>query len=343
MTTTDSSGFAAVMRIREIAMSAGYAAALRAAAQLKIADAFEESADVAELAAAVNAEPDALGRLLRALVCHGVLTEDEQGRFHHTDLSLLLRDGAPRSLRHMVLWATEPWTWEMWGHLDKAVRTGKGISQELYGKEFFTYLHEDAPESAEVFDQAMTQSSRLSAKAVAATLDLSSARKVVDIAGGQGHTLATVLEQNPHLEGVLFDLPDVVANADGRLRTGGELAGRVALVAGDCRNGVDVDADVYILKNILEWDDDSTVTTLRNVAAKGRPGARVIVIENLLDGSPEMKFTTAMDLLLLLNVDGRKHTKDGLVGLVKQAGLQVQDVRPAGPYLHLIESTIPAR
>ena len=81
--------------------------------------------------------------------------------------------------------------------------------------------------------------------------------------------------------------------------------------------------------------------TLRNVVSTARPGSRVVIIQNLLDGHPEMKFTTAMDLLLLLNVGGKRHTKRGLLGLTEQAGLKVEVVRPAGPYLHLIESTVP--
>jgi C-methyltransferase len=331
----------AVMRLRALAMSAGYAAAVRAAARLQLPDAFDERTDIPTLASAAGADPDALTRLMRSLVVHGVFSEPEPGVFAHTDLSRLLRDDNPRSLRHMVLWATEPWTWDIWGHLDTAVRTGKGVAEEVWGSEFFTWLHAEAPESADVFNKAMTQSSKLSADVVARVLDVTGAKTVADIAGGQGHVLATLLETHPDLHGVLLDLPNVVAAADPRLREGGALADRATLVPGDCRAEIPVDADLFILKNILEWDDESTVTTLRNVARAARPGTRVVVIENLVDGSPEMRFTTAMDLLLLLNVGGRKHTKEGLVGLVGQAGLEVRDVRPLGPYLHLVESVVP--
>ncbi len=302
---------AAVTAVREIALAAGAAAALR----LSLIH--------------MNTDPDTLRRLLWLLTCHGVFEDAGDDRYRHTPSSRLLREDAPRSLRYMVLWATEPWTWAVWPRLDEAVRNGKGVFTDTFGKEFFTYLHEDAPESAGVFDRAMTQSSALSARAIAAVLDLSGARRVADIAGGQGLLLATLLDHNPHLDGVLFDLPD-----------GGSLAGRCRLAPGDCRVSVDVDADVFILKNILEWDDESTVTALRNVAGSARPGDRVVVIENLVDGSPEMRFTTAMDLLLLLNVDGKKHTRAGLTALVERAGLRVERVAPVGPYLHLIDSRV---
>ncbi len=186
----------------------------------------------------------------------------------------------------------------------------------------------------------MTQSSILSARAIADVLSVGGAERIVDIAGGQGRVLATLLERHPELRGTLFDLPDVVAGADPRLRPGGQLADRARLVGGDCRQEIPVSADVYLLKNILEWDDESTVRTLRNAAAAARPGARVVVIENLVDGSPEARFTTAMDLMLLLNVGGKKHTADGLRALIRQAGLRLDAVTPVNSYLHMFESTV---
>jgi len=338
----------AVTAIREIALSAGFAAALRAVTQLGVADQIgTEPISLAALASRLNLDPDALRRLMGAVIANGVFAAEsggswDQPSYRHTTASRLLRSDASRSLRYMVLWATEPWTWEVWPHLAEAVRTGKGGFTESHGKEFFTWLHEDAPESAAVFDRAMTQSSALSAEAISAGLDLSAAASVVDIAGGQGLLLSTLLERNPHLRGTLLDLPDVVNSADVRLRPGGALAGRVELRPGDCRVEVAVDVDVYLLKNILEWDDDSTVTALRNVVRAAKPGARVVVIENLVDDSPEMRFTTSMDLLLLLNVDGRKHSKDGLTALMERAGLEVTDVRRVGPYLHLFDAIVPS-
>jgi C-methyltransferase len=332
-----------ILRLRELAHSHACAAAIRAAARLGIPDAIgDEPATAETVAATVGADADATRRLLRALTCYEVFEERADGRFAHTDSSRLLREDAPRSLKYNALWATEQWAWDVLPRLDEAVRTGKEVFTGIHGKEFFEHLHADTPESAEVFDKAMTHSSRLSAQAIAQTLDLSGVGVVADIAGGQGYVLATLLEANPDLKGALLDLPDVVANPDPRLRPGGTVADRATLVSGDCRHGVPVAADVYILKNILEWDDESTVTTLRNVARTARAGAKVLVMENLVDGSPEMKFTTAMDLLLLLNVGGKKHTRAGLVGLVEQAGLTVTGVRPINSYLHLIESVVPA-
>jgi hypothetical protein len=331
------------MRLREIVFGAAPAAAVRAAAALGLADAVGDSpADPEDLAGKLGLAPAPLRRLLLALSSHGVFAETGDGRFAHTEMSRLLRDDAPGTLRHIALWCTEPWTWQVWPRLDEAVRTGEGVFPGVFGQGFFDYLHSDSDgrASAQVFDQAMTSSSRQAAQDLTEYVDLTGVTSVADIGGGQGFVLAGLLERDPALHGILLDLPAVVAGADPRLRDGGPLAARARLVPGDCREGIPVRADLYILKNILEWDDESTRATLRNVVAAADPGARVLVIENLVDDSPSMRFTTAMDLLLLLNVGGAKHTARSMSGLMEEAGLKLGEIRPVNPYLHAFEATV---
>ncbi|MFE7132984.1 methyltransferase [Streptomyces sp. NPDC057638] len=331
------------MRLRELVFGAACAAAVRAAARLRVADALGDVPASAErLATTIGAEPGPLRRLLRALACHGVFEERPDGTFGHTEMSRMLRADDPHSLRDIALWCTEPWTWAAWPRLDDAVRGDGRIFQELFGKGFFEYLHQDAEESAQVFNRAMTTSSQQSAREVAELLDLTGVASVADIGGGQGHVLVSLLERHPGLVGTLLDLPDVVAKADPRLREGGELADRVTIAPGDCRREIPVTADLYIIKNILEWDDDSTRATLANVIAAARPGARLVVIENLVDDTPSMRFTTAMDLMLLLNVGGAKHTRASMVERMTRAGLPPIDIRPVNPYLHAFEAVVPA-
>ncbi|MEU6660199.1 methyltransferase [Streptomyces sp. NPDC046821] len=329
------------MKLRELVFGAACAAAVRAAARLGVADALDATpTSVDDLAAAVKTQPQTLRRLLRALSSQGVFTELPDGTFAHTEMSRLLREDDPHSLRYIALWCTEPWTWNVWPKLDEAVRSGRNVFEDLYDEEFFTYLNNDAPESAHVFNRAMTTSSEQSAQDVAELLDLRDAASVADIGGGQGQVVASLLEKHPGMSGTLLDLPGVVENADPRLRDGGALASRMRIIAGDCREDIPVQADVYIIKNILEWDDESTRRALANVRKAARPGARVVVIENLVDDTPSMKFTTSMDLLLLLNVGGAKHTRQSMIDRLTDAGLAIDDIRPVNPYLHAFECRV---
>lgn len=331
----------AAMRLRELVFGAACAAAVRAAARLGVADVLGDTpTSVTDLGVALDTEPRQLRRLLRALACYGIFTESGDDRFEHTEMSRLLREDAPNSLRYISLWCTEPWTWEAWPKLDEAVRSGRNVFPDLFGKEFFDYLHNDAGDSAKVFDKAMTTSSRQSAEDFADYLDLTGIDSVADIGGGQGHVLASLLEKHPALHGTLLDLPKVVAGADPRLQDGGAFSARARLVPGDCRVEIPVRADLYIIKNILEWDDDSTRRTLSNVVKAAGSGARVVVVENLVDNSPSMRFTTAMDLMLMLNVGGAKHSEESMVGLMAEAGLTVTEVCPVNPYLHAFEAFV---
>ncbi|MDI2129001.1 methyltransferase [Yinghuangia seranimata] len=341
MTDTQTAAHQTGMRLRELAFGAVTAAAVRAALRLGVPDALGENPETADtLAERTEVDPRSLRRLMRALASHGIFVEQPDGRFAHNEMSRLLRADAPRSMRYVTLWATEPWTWQVWPMLDEAVRKGGSVFPDVHGKGFFDYLHEDAPESAETFNRAMTQSSRQAAEDVADVLDLTGARSVADIGGGQGLMLATLLERNPALHGSLMDLPAVVAQADPRLRPGGALTDRATLVPGDCRDEIPIRADVYIVKNVLEWDDESTRRTLSNIVAAAETGARVVVIENLVDDSASQRFTTAMDLLLLLNVGGAKHTTDSMLTAMDRAGLITGDVHAVNPSLHMFDSVV---
>ncbi|WP_290062363.1 methyltransferase [Amycolatopsis solani] len=334
----DIPGHDAVIGVRELALGAAGASALRAAARIGVAEALgSRPRTAADLAGELGVDPEVLGRVLRALEQYGVFARTPEG-YVHTPSSRLLREDDPRSLKFYVQWVTEPWTWELWPHLDAATRAGRGGFDERYGADFFTHLHRTWPESATVFDRAQTELSRLAADAVADALDLRGVGTLADVAGGRGYTLATLLERNPQLHGTLLDLPPVVAEADGRLRDGGPLASRARLVGGDCLEEIPVEADVYLFKNILEWADEKSVAAVRNAARAGRGDSRFLVITNLIDGSPEIRFTTGTDLLFLLNSDGRKHTKETITKVVRDAGLRVVGMRPVNSYLHLLEA-----
>ncbi|MFE9664163.1 methyltransferase [Streptomyces sp. NPDC005955] len=327
----------------EHALSAACAASVRAAVTLGLPEVLGDApATVEELATAVGADPAALQRLLRALTSYEVFAQDGEGAFVHTEKSLALREDSPHSLKHLVLWCTEPWLWSLWGRLDESVRTGNEVFTQEHGRKFYEHLHTRWPESAKTFDRAMTQQTGLSAAVLADLLPLSGVDTIADVGGGQGLVLATVLERHPGLQGFLLDLPDVVANADARMHPGGALAHRVQLVPGDCLQEVPVQADLYLFKNILGVDEERSVLILRNAVEAARPGARMVIVDNFVDADgPGQQLASAMDLRMLLVIGGRKHTRAGLLTIAERAGLIVHGVRPVDSSLHMIEATVP--
>lgn len=328
-----------IARVKELAWGLVSTAALCVAVDLALADHLDDgpkSRD--ELARAVDADPVALGQLLEALVARGVLGRTGD-HYVHTGLSALLRKDDPNSMTDLVRWIGHPVFWRLWPHLAGAVREGKPRSVEVFGKDFFRYLHDEEPAAVATFNGAMTQASNHTSAAVVASLDLTGVRTVADIGGGQGRLLRAILEAAPDVHGTLLDLPGVVAQALPELRAGA-LADRVTLVGGDCRQAVPVTADLYVLKNILDWDDASTVRVLENVRRGARPGARVVVVETFTDHTPEPEVTTSLDLLLLLNVGGQKHSSRQVAELFDRGGIRFDGVRPTGTFLQLAEGTV---
>ncbi|WP_278262545.1 methyltransferase [Nocardia sp. AG03] len=324
------------------ALSTACAAALRAAVTLGLPEAVgDRAATPAELAVTLDVDATALHRLLRLLTSHGVFAEDDAGGYRHTPESLLLRRDSPDCLADLVLWCTEPWTWSLWGHLDTAVRTGTEIFTGVHGRRFYEHLPEAWPDSAQVFDRAMTQQSRSAARAVAETLASETITAIADVGAGQGTVLAALLERCPAATGYLLDLPHVVADAGERFHPGGDLAERVRLTPCDCLREVPARAELYLLKNILGMDDDNAVRIVRNVVRAAPPGARVVIVENLIDDGPTRPLATALDLRMLLVIGGRKHTLPGLLSIVERGGLIVSEVRPVDADLHMIDASVP--
>jgi 16S rRNA G1207 methylase RsmC len=102
--------------------------------------------------------------------------------------------------------------WRPWGELHKAIVSGSSAFEHVFEASFFEYVSAHPPE-AELFNAGMTSFSAIDAAAVVAAYDFSCFEKIVDVGGGRGGLMHTILSANPQLHGVLFDLPDVVAGA----------------------------------------------------------------------------------------------------------------------------------
>ncbi|MEV5341633.1 methyltransferase [Streptomyces sp. NPDC052676] len=330
----------AAQAVAELGWAMWGGAVVRAAAQLRLADAVgERPAPVEEIARAVGADADALTRLMRALVTFGIFRQAGPGRYGHTDRSRAMRSDAPGSVTDVMLTGSQ-WGWEMWGRLAESVRSGRCAFQETYGKDLFTYFHEDDPEAGEACLRGYAALSRAMIPGVVAALDLTGVDTLCDVGGGNGGLLKALLEAGPRTRGVLLERPPVLAAALPELREG-PLAERAELVAGDCFESVP-EADLYVLGQVLHmWDDDACHTVLANCLKAGRPGGRVVVLEQLVADPPETSWDALMDLHMLLAMGGRERTAEEYGALFARAGLEFAEVVPSGTPLRLLVARIP--
>jgi C-methyltransferase len=305
---------------------------VQAAIDLKVADVLgDEPLALSQLAEAVGANADALGRLLRALACHGFFEESAEGRFSHTELSRMIRSDAPWGAPDVIRFGWMHVPMAVLQHTAEAVRSGQAAFPEIFGTNAQSYFVNDDPAAGAIFNRAMTANTILlnNAPALVEALDVKLAETVMDVGGGQGQLLVQLLERYPTALGVLLELDQVLHEVEPKLAPGGQLARRTELLVGDCRDFIPRGADIYLFKHMMYmWDDDTVVKVLRNTARSGDPGVRVVVVDMLLGGdSPFEAVCTAVDLLMVLMGGGKRRSVQEFAALFEKAGLNYQGVQ----------------
>ncbi len=243
--------------------------ALYVAAKLGVADHLQHGSKKAEeLAKEVKANPKALFRLMRHLAAIGIFTQGESGKFGLTPLGELLCTDNPESMRYGVIFTGEE-NYKAAGNLLHSVRTGKTAFNNLYGKGHFDWLAEHADASS-TFNKAMAQSLRRQANPVE-SYDYSGKRVVVDVGGGRGDLISSVLVANPTMEGVLYDLPQGSAEARSVLQAKG-VEDRCHIKTGSFFDSVPAGGDLLPLESRVESGEVHLLDRLqeREVLLSGR-------------------------------------------------------------------------
>jgi hypothetical protein len=330
------------LTLRDLLSGTWIGPAVSAAARLGIADLLRDGArTVADLAAAAGVHRDALGRLLRALASLGVFAEDAEGRFELTPAAEPLRSDVPGSMRGYAIMLGEPWHRQAWSALPLSVERDQPGFDAVHGIGVFDYL-ERHPEAGAVFAEAMTSISRQAADAVAAAYPLEGIGTLVDVGGGHGLLLATLLRANPGVRGILFDRPEVVAGAGALLAEQG-VAERCRVAGGDFFTGVPAGGDAYLLKLIVhDWDDARAATILGHCCAALGGRGRVLVVEHVLAPRNERDWAKLLDLeMLVLTQGGRERTAAEFEALFARAGLRLARIVPTPSGMAVLEA-VPA-
>lgn len=323
----------------QMAMGFIVSQAISVAAKLYIADHLKDGAkSVAELARLTETHEPSLYRLLRALASVGVFRKDAEGRFANSPLSEVLRSDHPDSMRGAAHMICDREHWNAHGNLLQSVKTGEIAFEYAFGQPIFPYYAEN-PEPAKIFFDAMTSFSKSAAKAVAEVYDFSRTQTIADIGGGHGLVLATVLQSNPQAEGILFDQPSVVAEAGDLLRSEG-VADRVKTLGGDFFAEIPVAADVYLMKFIIhDWNDEQSVSILSNLAKSAEPGAKVLLIETVIEEDDHAPSASKlMDLNMLAMTGGKERTPTEYAELFEKTGFKLTRVIPTPSPLQIVEA-----
>ena len=304
------------LRIVEASLGLLDTAALGAFCRLGIADHLTRRTSVADLAAACDVDPAVADRVIRFAATRGWLEVDRRGRVSPVAVTAFLRRDHPGGWRAWVDFAGGP---EVMAAVARfaAEPARPDAFATSNGAPFFEWQTAH-PERHRVFDAAMAAGGRMHGLALAASLEWTGARRVCDVGGGNGALLRMLVAEHAHLEGVVFDLPAVVADV--------ATVPGLSAVAGDAFVAVPSGCDTYLLVNVVhDWSDDDAVRLLTNVARSMPHEGRVIVVEGERSTRPLDGVAARTDLLMLvLTNGGQERTTAEITTLARRAGLQRQ-------------------
>ncbi|MDF5756964.1 methyltransferase [Spongiactinospora sp. TRM90649] len=313
-----------------------YAASLRAAAQIGVADHLADGPrTAAELAEATGTDADFLYRMLRLLATRQIVREEDGGRFYLTPQGDALRTDNPVSVRDAILMTSAHTHWRSAGELVTALREGGPVFDRLFGLPYYEHIKGEQSVDG-VFHKGMASFSAAVDQLAVGSCDWPQEGVVVDVGGGTGGLLVQALLARPGLRGVLFDERHVL---DGnRLGEVGDDS-RWETVAGDFFTEVPGGGDVYALKRILHnWSDEECVRILRNCREAMAPGGRVLVIDPVIPPGNTPDASKIHDLIMMMLLTGRERTEAELSRLLEEAGLRLTRVVRTGAPVAVIEA-----
>jgi hypothetical protein len=325
--------------IQLMQMLFGFAAsrAIGVSAELRIADLLKDGAKTAEqLAQQTGVHARSLYRVLRACASIGVYSEDNEKKFSLTPLAEPLVSNAPGSLRAFAEMITCDWQFQTWAELPYSVKTGKPSFDKVFGKSSFEYFWSNE-KAGKVFNDAMTSNSAFSSVAVVNAYDFSSISKLVDVGGGHGFLLASILAKFGNVKGVLYDTPGIVAGAEKLLNEHG-VTDRCATVGGDFFKSVPAGGDAYIMKHIIhDWNDDQCVNLLQNCRKAMTNDGKILVVEMVVPEGNEPSPAKFLDLQMLQYLPGCERTEKEYNELFDKAGVKLIRIIPTMSPFSIIE------
>jgi hypothetical protein len=285
--------------------------ALAVVADVGVADALADGPlPVAEIARLTGADAETLNRLLRALASDGIFAETDPGVYRNTDASDLLREPGRRAFAHLFGGA-----WHR-AAADLTALSGDPTFEQAFGTEFWTWL-KTHPDERAAFDRAMTEGAERRADRLAA-IEWRDGETVVDIGGGNGSLLLELSRRRPGLRGIVLDLPETNRDEAALAAAG------IEFVGGSFFERVPA-GDTYVLGTVLhDWPDEQAATILSTIRTAAPAGARVLILDSVLQPGNEPDGAKWLDLLMLVLAGGRERAEPEWRTLVEDAGLRVE-------------------
>ena len=310
------------------------AAAVGVAAELGIADLLEKGPKtIHELSALTGSDEESLYRMMRMLASHDIFREKEDRIFILTPLAKSLQED---QVKYLIISHLTKLHFHTFSELAYCIRTGKNAAELFSGNTLFDHIGTDDKRN-ELFIKAMTNASMMQVAAVLPAYPFNRCRNIVDIGGGQGLMIASLLFRYPQCRGIVFDLPQTQIQATKIIEDYG-ITDRCQFIAGSFFDNIPTGGDLYLLKSVLhDWDDEACLRILSNINKAMNPVSRLLIMETIIEKGNRPSFGKMTDILMMAAVGGKERTKDQFSWLLHKTGFRIRKIRRTVSPLRIIE------
>jgi len=242
----------------------------------------------------------------------------------------------PASLRWFAMTELGEEHYPAWGELMHSVRTGKIAFDKAFGESVWEFFGKN-PENARIFNNAMSGMTAQAEQALHAAYKFEGISAIMDVGGGHGGLITSILQRNPAMRGILFDSPQVVEGAKPKLEAAG-IADRCEIVGGNFFELVPEGADAITMKWIIhDWNDEQSITIMKNCARALPQNGKLILVEAVVPPGDEMHFAKFIDLNMLVMTGGKERTEEEFRQLYEASGFKLTRIVPTESPFSVIE------
>jgi predicted transcriptional regulator len=305
---------------------------IKAAVELEVFDNLPASVEL--LSEAIAVSPTNTRRLLRALQELNLIYRQEQ-TFYPTTRAAFLSAKHPLSLNTAVKhWGEAHYL--IWMHLAKSLQDEQAAYAKHFNQPLFDWLDAD-PLRLATYQQAMAAYARHDYQHLSHLLDFKGFHRVIDAAGGTGSLLHYILEDNPHVQGILLERPSVAQ----AIMIPPALQPRMQVQGFDLFSPWPAaQADAILLARVLhDWDDEPSLAILKHAYQALRAKGRLTIIEFLL--AQQHCGGGMLDMNMLVVTGGKERSLEEFQILASTAGFNYVAKQSYGAYhmLHFTKST----
>ncbi|KAL8053274.1 hypothetical protein ABFS82_05G061000 [Erythranthe guttata] len=197
---------------------------------------------------------------------------------------------------------------DTWHHMkDAVIEGGLAPFNRAYGMDASEYVVKKNPSYFQLFKNSMSNyNSMFMEKLVDTYRGFEGLESIVDVGGGDGSVLNTIVGKYPNIKGINFDLASVIDNNK-------SVYPGIEYISGDMFTSIPKGDAMFLKWMLHSWDDDNCVRILKNCYNALPENGKVIIIELVVPEIPETRAEVQsklqFDLIMMnMNPNGKERT-----------------------------------